>query len=257
MAIVTHMDTNAEEKMINLRKKKELLLDKAEKYTQSVIHEKDDWYDSLLDDGVIDHAIRQNAKIPESTYGVIVLENDIEDIIINSLAKRCFLDLKMDDMANKHDPYDWTFDMFENETMGVIKDTLESIFDAKMIKKGFIKKNIRLSSNYYFLLPPNCMDEDEYVHIWVSESLKKEEKPINNLFIIALIMGVLSVIGHFLMTNTGIIGTIGVLMFAIGLSCSIAIGLFLFKEYPFAIKKQLLELLVIEKSERDKRNNDK
>lgn len=101
------------------------------------------------------------------------------------------------------------------------------------------------------------MDEDEYVHIWVSESLKKEEKPINNLFIIALIMGVLSVIGHFLMTNTGIIGTIGVLMFAIGLSCSIAIGLFLFKEYPFAIKKQLLELLVIEKSERDKRNNDK
>lgn len=118
MAIVTHMDTNAEEKMINLRKKKELLLDKAEKYTQSVIHEKDDWYDSLLDDGVIDHAIRQNAKIPESTYGVIVLENDIEDIIINSLAKRCFLDLKMDDMANKHDLYDWTFDMFENETMG-------------------------------------------------------------------------------------------------------------------------------------------
>ncbi len=81
-----------------------------------------------------------------------------------------------------------------------------------MIKKGFIKKNIRLSSNYYFLLPPNCMDEDEYVHIWVSESLKKEEKPINNLFIIALIMGVLSVIGHFLMTNTGIIGTIGVLI---------------------------------------------
>lgn len=233
-----------------------MLLDKAEKYTQSVIHEKDDWYDSLLDDGVIDHAIRQNAKIPESTYGVIVLENDIEDIIINSLAKRCFLDLKMDDMANKHDPYDWTFDMFENETMGVIKDTLESIFDAKMIKKGFIKKNIRLSSNYYFLLPPNCMDEDEYVHIWVSESLKKEKKPINNLFIIALIMGVLSVIGHFLMTNTGIIGTIGVLMFAIGLSCSIAIGLFLFElfeEYPFAIKKQLLELLVIEKSERDKR----
>lgn len=73
MAIVTHMDTNAEEKMINLRKKKELLLDKAEKYTQSVIHEKDDWYDSLLDDGVIDHAIRQNAKSPESTYGVIVL----------------------------------------------------------------------------------------------------------------------------------------------------------------------------------------
>lgn len=221
-----------------------------------MIHEKDDWYDSLLDDGVIDHAIRQNAKIPESTYGVIVLENDIEDIIINSLAKRCFLDLKMDDMANKHDPYDWTFDMFENETMGVIKDTLESIFDAKMIKKGFIKKNIRLSSNYYFLLPPNCMDEDEYVHIWVSESLKKEKKPINNLFIIALIMGVLSVIGHFLMTNTGIIGTIGVLMFAIGLSCSIAIGLFLFElfeEYPFAIKKQLLELLVIEKSERDKR----
>lgn len=38
MAIVTHIDTNAEEKMINLRKKKELLLDKAEKYTQSVIH---------------------------------------------------------------------------------------------------------------------------------------------------------------------------------------------------------------------------
>lgn len=140
MAIVTHMDTNTEEKMINLRKEKELLLDKAEKYTQSVIHEKDDWYDSLLDDGVIDHAIRQNAKIPESTYGVIVLENDIEDIIINSLAERCFLDLKMDDMANKHDPNDWTFDMFENETMGVIKDTLESIFDAKMIKKGLLKR---------------------------------------------------------------------------------------------------------------------
>ncbi len=254
MAIVTHMDTNTEEKMINLRKEKELLLDKAEKYTQSVIHEKDDWYDSLLDDGVIDHAIRQNAKIPESTYGVIVLENDIEDIIINSLAERCFLDLKMDDMANKHDPNDWTFDMFENETMGVIKDTLESIFDAKMIKKGFIKKNIRLSSNYYFLLPPNCMDE--YVHIWVSESLNKEEKPINNLFIIALIMSVLSVIGHFLMTNTGIIGTIALLMFVIGLCSFIGIGLFLFKEYPFAIKKQLLELLVIEKSERDKRNND-
>ena len=187
-----------------------------------------------------------------ATYGVIVLENYIEDRIINELAKRIFNDLEIDNMVN--DPHECTFDL---EIEGVIKDTLESIFDAKMIKKGFIKKNIRLSSNYYFLLPPNCMDEDEYVHIWVSESLKKEEKPINNLFIIALIMGVLSVIGHFLMTNTGIIGTIGVLMFAIGLSCSIAIGLFLFKEYPFAIKKQLLELLVIEKSERDKRNNDK
>lgn len=252
--MVTHMDTNAEEKMTNLRKKRELLLDKAEKYTRSVIDEKDDWYDSLLDNGVIDHAIRQNAKISGSTYGIIVLENDIEDIIINPLAKHCFLDLKIDDMANKHDPNDWTFDMFENETMGVIKDTLESIFDAKMIKKGFIKKNIRLSSNYYFLLPPNCMDE--YVHIWVSESLNKEEKPINNLFIIALIMSVLSVIGHFFMTNKGIIGTIALLMFVIGLCSFIGIGLFLFKEYPFAIKKQLLELLVIEKSERDKRNND-
>ncbi|KXN76496.1 hypothetical protein [Lactobacillus johnsonii] len=250
MAIVTHMDTNAEEKMINLHKKRELLLDKAEKYTQSMIHEKDDWYDSLLDDLIIDYAIRQNAKISESTYGVIVLENYIEDNIINPLAKRIFNDLKIDNTVN--DSYECIFDL---ELMGVIKDTLESIFDAKMIKKGFIKKNIRLSSNYYFLLPPNCMDE--YVHIWVSESLNKEEKPINNLFIIALIMGVLSVIGHFLMTNTGIIGTIAVLMFAIGLSCFIAIGLFLFKEYPFAIKKQLLELLVIEKSERDKRNNDK
>lgn len=30
------MDTNAEEKMINLRKKRELLLDKAKKYTQSI-----------------------------------------------------------------------------------------------------------------------------------------------------------------------------------------------------------------------------
>lgn len=38
--MVTHMDTNAEEKMINLRKKRELLLDKAKKYTQSMIHEK-------------------------------------------------------------------------------------------------------------------------------------------------------------------------------------------------------------------------
>lgn len=254
MAIETHIDTNAEEKMINLRKKRGLLLDKAEKYTRSIIDEKDDWYDTLLDDLIIDHAIRQNAKISGATYGIIVLENNIEDNIVNPLAKSCFLDLKIDEMANKHDPHDGTFDMFQNEIMGVIKDTLESIFDAKMIKKGFSKKNIRLASNYYFLLPPNCMDE--YVHIWVSESLNKEEKPINNLFIIALIMGVLSVIGHFLMTNTGIIGTIAVLMFAIGLSCFIAIGLFLFKEYPFAIKKQLLELLVIEKSERDKRNND-
>lgn len=255
MAIVTHMDTNAEEKMINLRKKRELLLDKAEKYTQSMIHEKDDWYDSLLDDLIIDYAIRQNAKISESTYGVIVLENYIEDNIINPLAKSCFLDLKIDDMANKHDPHDGTFDMFQNEIMRVIKDTLESIFDAKMIKKGFSKKNIRLSSNYYFLLPPNCMDE--YVHIWVSESLNEEEKPINNLFIIALIMIVLSMIGHFFIANKGIIGTIALLMFVIGLCSFIAIGLFLFKEYPFAIKKQLLELLVIEKSERDKRNNDK
>ena len=122
MAIVTHMDTNAEEKMINLRKKRELLLDKAEKYTQSMIHEKDDWYDSLLDDLIIDYAIRQNAKISESTYGVIVLENYIEDNIINPLAKSCFLDLKIDDMANKHDPHDGTFDMFQNEIMGVIKE---------------------------------------------------------------------------------------------------------------------------------------
>lgn len=61
--MVTHMDTNAEEKMINLRKKRELLLDKAKKYTQSMIHEKDDWYDSLLDDLVINHAVTQNEKI--------------------------------------------------------------------------------------------------------------------------------------------------------------------------------------------------
>lgn len=248
--MVTHMDTNAEEKMINLRKKRELLLDKAKKYTQSMIHEKDDWYDSLLDDLVINHAVTQNAKIHRATYGVIVLENYIEDRIINELAKRIFNDLEIDNMVN--DPHECTFDL---EIEGVIKDTLESIFDAKMIKKGFIKKNIRLSSNYYFLLPPNCMDE--YVHIWVSESLNKEEKPINNLFIIALTMSVLSVIGHVFMTNKGIIGTIALLMFVIGLCCFIAIGLFLFKEYPFAIKKQLLELLVIEESERDKRNNDK
>ncbi len=250
MAMETHIDTNAEEKMINLRKKRELLLDKAEKYTRSMIDEKADWYDSLLDDLVINYAVTQNAKIRGATYGVIVLENYIENRIINELAKRIFNDLKIDNRVN--DSYECIFDL---ELMGVIKDTLKSIFDAKMIKKGFIKKNIRLSSNYYFLLPPNCMDE--YVHIWVSESLNEEEKPINNLFIIALIMIVLSMIGHFFMANKGIIGTIALLMFVIGLCSFIAIGLFLFKEYPFAIKKQLLELLVIEKSERDKRNNDK
>lgn len=79
MAMETHIDTNAEEKMINLRKKRELLLDKAEKYTRSMIDEKADWYDSLLDDLVINYAVTQNAKIRGATYGVIVLENYIEN----------------------------------------------------------------------------------------------------------------------------------------------------------------------------------
>ena len=39
--MVTHMDTNAEEKMINLRKKRELLLDKAKKYTHCLLYTSD------------------------------------------------------------------------------------------------------------------------------------------------------------------------------------------------------------------------
>lgn len=250
--MITHKEID--EKMSDLIEDRKSLLRDAEDYTEEVINDED--LDQLIN-LAIGHAVDQNAKIfdniDEFTIDKLLILDSYFDL---SCLKNQILKVLHDDAEEQH----WIrkYYIFENQIAEVVENKLNNATKERLNNKGFKKIKIKLSSDEYYLLPPNYMDE--YVYIWVSNKLQEESKrDVKLTNFISFMIVVPNLLGIFLylfssiqlLPNPNLFKSLALVLLLISF-ISLIYGIYKRPDMKL-IKFQLLKLLAVEKREREQK----
>lgn len=154
-----------DEKASRLISEKKRLFSQAEKQTEKIINR--GRLDIVLN-SAIDHAIEQNTKIDSNSDvadKLIILDSYFDFTRLKKQILNTLQNIAVKDHCDKQ------FLIFKNQITDLVTDRLDNATKERLGKLGFNKIRVELSSDEYYLLPPNYMDE--YVYIWVSNKLQK------------------------------------------------------------------------------------
>jgi len=223
-----------DEKASRLISEKKRLFSQAEKQTEKIINR--GRLDIVLN-SAIDHAIEQNTKIDSNS------DARLKKQILNTLQN-----IAVKDHCDKQ------FLIFKNQITDLVTDRLDNATKERLGKLGFNKIRVELSSDEYYLLPPNYMDE--YVYIWVSNKLQEESRRdvklanfISFMIVIPNLLGIFLYLFSSIQLLPSMFRSLALVPLLISF-ISLIYGIHKRLDMKL-IKVQLLKLLAVEKRERE------
>lgn len=237
-----------DEKASRLISEKKRLFSQAEKQTEKIINR--GRLDIVLN-SAIDHAIEQNTKIDSNSDvadKLIILDSYFDFTRLKKQILNTLQNIAVKDHCDKQ------FLIFKNQITDLVTDRLDNATKERLGKLGFNKIRVELSSDEYYLLPPNYMDE--YVYIWVSNKLQEESRrdvKLANFISFMIVIPNLLGIFLYLFSSIQLLPSMFRSLVLVPLLISfISLIYGIHKRFDMKlIKVQLLKLLAVEKRERE------